>query len=67
MINDEEYFPVTSLHRADLKFAGFNTDNVDDSTMKRLAEKMADDYCEQLFWSSLTIIAEILGIPKEGD
>jgi hypothetical protein len=36
--------------------------------MQRLAEKLGDDYCEQLFWSSLEIIAEEgFNIPrKEG-
>ena len=33
--------------------------------MQNLAEKMADDYCEQLFWPSMEIIAgEILSFPK---
>jgi hypothetical protein len=30
----------------------------------KLAEKLADDYCEQLFWGSLEIIADYLKIPK---
>ena len=37
---------------------------MDDGTMNELAKKMADDYCEQLFWLSLEIIAEYLKIPK---
>jgi hypothetical protein len=32
--------------------------------MMDLAGKLADDYCDQLFWSSLDILAESLGIPK---
>ena len=32
--------------------------------MERLASKMSDDYCEQMFWTSMEIIAEIMGIPK---
>ncbi len=28
--------------------------------MERLASKLANDYCEQLFWSSLEILAEYI-------
>lgn len=61
------FFEITSVHRDDLESIGFDTTNVDDDTMKELASKMSDDYCEQLFWSSLEIIAEYLGIPKRDD
>lgn len=57
-------FPITSLCRADLESIGFDTRAVDDATMQELAGKLADDYCEQLFWGSLKIIAEHLEIPK---
>jgi hypothetical protein len=57
-------FPITSVCRADLESIGFDAGRVDDATMKELAEKLADDYCEQLFWSSLEILAEHLNIPK---
>ena len=56
-------FKITSVAREDLEYLGFNTSRVNETTMKRLASKMADDYCEQLFWSSLQIIAEGLNIP----
>ncbi len=59
-----EDFPITSVCRADLESIGFDTTTVDDATMEELAEKLADDYCDQLFWSSLEIIAEYLEIPK---
>ena len=57
-------FRITSVCRADLEGIGFDTALVDDGTMKELAEKLADDYCEQLFWGSLDIIADYLKIPK---
>ena len=57
-------FKITSVCRADLEHIGFDTASVDDATMKKLAEKLADDYCEQLFWGSLEIIADYLKIPK---
>ena len=57
-------FPITGVCRTDLEDIGFNTKNVDDSTMERLASKMANAYCENVFWIDLEIIAEHLGIKK---
>ncbi|MCA6368265.1 MAG: hypothetical protein IM631_12170 [Cytophagales bacterium] len=31
-----------------------------EADMERLASKLANDYCEQLYWSSLEIIAEYI-------
>lgn len=59
------YFPITSIHRDDLAGKGFDTGHVSDEDMKYLARKMADDYCEQLFWPSMEIIAsEMANISK---
>ena len=46
------------LYTSDLQTYGFDTRSVTDAQMRRLAQKMANDYCEQLFWSSMEIIAE---------
>jgi hypothetical protein len=59
----EESFPITSLSREDLThpLIGFTRKKalkVTDEQMQRIADKLADDYCEQLFWSSLQIISE---------
>jgi hypothetical protein len=60
------YFAITHIHRSDLKNAGFNVKDVSDDTMRNLASRMADDYCEQLFHSSMEIIAEErFNIPKK--
>lgn len=60
------YFNITSVSREDLEEAGFDISKVSDADMCTLARKMADDYCEQLFWTSLKIIAEdCLNIPKD--
>ena len=65
-MNDQEgYFQITSVHRNDLEEIGFATDSVSDESMKRLASKMADAYCDQGFWIDLEIIAEDLGIPTK--
>jgi len=60
----QEYFPITSVSRADLEEIGFDTTNVDDSTMAELASKMADAYCEIVFWIDLEILADYLKIKK---
>lgn len=61
----KEEFPISFLSREDLEAKGFDTSEVDDDTMQRLADKMGDDYCEQLFWTSMEIIAEDgFDIPK---
>ena len=58
-------FKITSVTREDLESRGFDTTNITDEQMERLAQKMCDDYLEQMFWISLDIIAEdIIGIPK---
>lgn len=59
------YFPITSVHRDDLASKGFDVRKISDGDMRELAKKMANDYCEQLFWCSMEIIAEdCLGLPK---
>lgn len=58
------YFPITSVSREDLQACGFDTRFITDSQMRDLAEKMANDYCEQLFGSSMEIIAEGLEFPR---
>ena len=59
-------FNITSVSREDLEYRGFDTTNITDAQMERLAQKMCDDYLEQMFWISLDIIAEdIIGIPKK--
>jgi len=64
---DKEYFPITSLHREDLNSIGFDISNIDDGTMERIASKMANDYLDQLYWSSLEIIADALDVPRKGE
>lgn len=56
-------FLITSLCRVDLTNPdiGFSLSDalkVTDEQMERIASKMADDYCNQLFWGSLEIISE---------
>ncbi len=57
-------FPITSVCRADLASAGFDTTDVDDDTMSELASKMANAYCDMEFWEDLGILADYLKIKK---
>lgn len=59
------YFPITRVARADLEDIGFDVSQVKDHTMTQLASKMADAYCESVFWIDLPILAENLSIPKK--
>lgn len=62
---EKDYYEISCVHRDDLKSRHFDVTNVDDDIMIILADKMSDDYTEQLFWSSMDIIAEdYCGIPK---
>lgn len=54
----KESFCISRLSREDLEEKGFDTSNIDDNTMQRIADKLGEDYCEQMFWISLEIIAE---------
>jgi hypothetical protein len=58
-------FPITSVCRADLQEAGFDTTDVDDETMSELASKMANAYCDMGFWEELEILAKYLKIKKQ--
>lgn len=53
-------FPITSVCRADLKafFSEEQIAQLDDGDMVDIAGKMADAYCEIVFWIDLEIIAQ---------
>lgn len=63
-------FQITSVCKADIisliqdgKINSFTEKDVLKLTeldMKRIASKLADDYCEQLFWTSLEIISDYI-------
>lgn len=65
LLEREGFFYITSVHRDDLEERGFDVSNVTDKQMRRLANQMSDDYCNQLFHESMEILAEGLGIPRK--
>lgn len=59
------YFQITAISREDLAQRGFDISGVDDEDMRELARKMENDSLEQLFWSSMEILAKNgVEIPK---
>jgi len=64
----KEYFSITSVSKEDIRQAIRNDkgkvtkaenkriESLDESEMERLAEKLADDYCNQLYWISLNTL-----------
>lgn len=66
MTSKQEFFPIASVAREDLEGIGFDTGGIGDEDMRDLASKMADAYCEQIFWIDLEIMAtECLKIPRK--
>ena len=57
--NKKHTFPITSVTREDITALGFkNAECIDDATMTRIAEKMADAYVEHSFWIDLEYAVE---------
>ena len=60
-----EYFPITSVARADVENAGFDTTDVTDEQMEALAEKMGESYVPNNFWEDLDYFAVDMGFKKK--
>jgi len=55
----QESFNITSIHRDDVAAVfGKKAQKLSDDEMEWLARKMADDYCNQLFWHQIKYIGE---------
>jgi len=65
MPKEKESFQITSVCRDDLESREFDTSNVEDATMERLASKMADAYLVCCYWIALDTLAEDFEIPKK--
>lgn len=63
----DDCFPISAVTRSDLDAAGFKGSEVTDDEMERLADKMGDDFCEQLYWSSLEIIGDFMGLQRSDE
>ena len=62
MKENNGFYPITSVHRDDIKGVLCLTDEqaarITNDMMRQIAKKMADDYCDQLFWEHLPLIVE---------
>lgn len=54
----KDIYPISYVTEDDLRTAGFKFTSIERREMQSLASKMGDDYCEQLFWIHLPIIAD---------
>ena len=54
-------YPISCLSMDDLLQVGYSDKDVTKEMMQRLASKLGDDYHEQLYWTSLEILANIHG------
>ena len=54
------YFEISSLHKDDIidVLPEYKKINIDSSDMETIANKLGQDYTEQLFWGSLPIIVK---------
>ncbi len=53
----KDIYPISCVTKDDLEVRGIETENITRKQMQRLASKMGDDYCEQLFQYHLVPIA----------
>lgn len=67
LLTAEGFFPISFLHRDDIKSRGFNVSNLDDDTMSHIADVMDDYYLQCGFWEDLDNACERLEIPKTSD
>lgn len=63
MIMQEE-FVVCVLSRDDLKEIGVDPDSLSDSAMKKIASKMGESYCNNVFWEDLRFYTGMFGKTK---
>lgn len=67
LLTAEGFFPISFLHRDDIKHRGYDVSNIDNETMVHLADQMDDSYLECGFWEDLDHACERLEIPKIKD
>lgn len=58
-------FPITTVCKEDVDTAGFDTTNITEEQLKKIANNMEDMYLKDGFWHDLRVSAEKVGIPKK--
>jgi hypothetical protein len=65
LIDNYGYYPLTYLSKEDLEEMDFDTDKVNDETMKKISGKMTDIYLDNGFWEDMRLATEQLGVPSK--
>jgi hypothetical protein len=60
----EGLYSIAFLHIDDLKTAGFDTENVSESDMSEIAQRLNDHFMDWMYWESLSAIACDMNIPR---
>ena len=64
MDESQEFFPIAQVSREDLKWKKFDTSDVTDEQMRRIASLMDNTFLEGDYWPALVAAAEHLEIPR---
>jgi len=63
--DDEDFFPISYLHRDDITERGYDASKLTDADMVRFADRMHDADMEGQYWISIACIAEeVFGLAK---
>jgi hypothetical protein len=61
---NDEFFVISRISREDLKSQGWDADNIDDSTMQSIADKIGDMFCGSGYWNILNDVAKNYELKK---
>lgn len=62
--NRKESFKCVVLSRADFEDRGFDTSNINDEQMERIAQKIGETLVENLYWECIDYWGEYAKMPK---
>jgi hypothetical protein len=62
--NKRESFPCVTLSRADFNERHFDTSNISDEQMERIASKIGDTLTENLYWDCIETLGESEQMPR---
>lgn len=63
MENRKETFNCVTLSRADFEDRGFDTSNINDEQMERIAQKIGETLVENLYWEGIDYWGTIMNMP----
>lgn len=66
-VQHNEDFPVLSVQRADLEQKGFDTSNLGDEWMEKIASKAGDILLDGDYWDAVEYAAEHYNVPRKSE